>query len=211
MKVKVCGITRVDQLNELHEAGADYAGLIFYPGSKRFAGLKLREAQEEIKGIPIKKIGVFVNEELQSVLRYIKEFGLYAVQLHGEENPGYCKCLMAEVTVIKVFRLEGEEDVDALLQPFLDACHYYLFDTASKDYGGSGRKFNWEVVEKAVIGKPFFLSGGIAAGDVESLRAFRHKWLEAVDINSSFESQPGVKDLYKVSSFISEIKAAGRS
>jgi phosphoribosylanthranilate isomerase len=211
MKVKVCGITRVEQLKGLQEAGADYAGLILYQGSKRFAGLQLRDAMEEIKSIPIKKIGVFVNEALESVLRYIQEYGLHAVQLHGDESPEYCKALMEATTVIKVFRLVGDEDLEIMLEPFQDTCHYFLFDTATKEYGGSGRKFRWEVVEKAVIGKPFFLSGGIGTGDVESIRSFRHKWLEAVDINSSFEIEPGVKDLSKVSFFIKEVKGAEQS
>ncbi len=206
MKVKVCGITRVAQLKELEQMGADYAGLIFYPGSKRFAGLKLHNAQEEVKGSTIKKIGVFVNEALPSVLGYIEAYDLHAVQLHGDENPDFCKRLMPETTVIKVFRLTGDEDVDALLEPFRDACHYFLFDTATKDYGGSGRQFNWEVLTQATIGKPFFLSGGIAPEDVERLRSFGHPWFEAVDINSSFEIEPGVKDLAKVSLFMDGLK-----
>ena len=211
MKVKVCGITRVEQLKALEEAGADYGGLIFYPGSKRYAGTRLADVQEDVKRIAIKKVGVFVNEPLDSVFDYIKDYGLHAVQLHGDENPAYCKRLMQEASVIKVFRLAGEVDVDDLLAPYLHSCHYFLFDTETKDYGGSGRKFNWAVLAKAVIGKPFFLSGGIGAGDVESLRAFQHPWLIAVDINSSFETEPGVKDLATVSFFIQELKGKGNS
>lgn len=211
MKVKVCGITAVEQLKALKETGADFAGLIFYRGSKRFAGVKLCNAMEEVKRIPIKKIGVFVNEPLQSVLGSIISYGLHSVQLHGDESPGYCKALMKDTTVIKVFRLGGEEEVDTLVEPFLDSCHFFLFDTATKDYGGSGRKFNWDVLAKAAIRKPFFLSGGIGTGDLESLRLFQHPCLEAVDINSSFEIEPGVKDLSKVALFIEEIKGRQRS
>lgn len=206
MKVKVCGITTLDQLNALEGLGADFAGIIFYPGSKRWAGEKLGGMKQDVRPVPIKKIGVFVNEAFPVVLERIQDFGLHAVQLHGDEDPQFCQNLMDQVKVIKVFRLRGEEDIDTLVKPFRDCCHYFLFDTDTKGYGGSGRQFNWAVLEGASVGKPFFLSGGIGLADRERIQTFEHPYLEAVDINSSFETAPGVKDLQKVAQFISEIK-----
>ncbi len=207
MKVKVCGITRLEQLQALESAGADFAGLIFYPLSKRFAGEKLRDMRQQIKETSIKKVGVFVNEELGSVLGYIQEYGLYAVQLHGDEEPAYCKRLMEEAQVIKVFRLRSDSNIQAMVAPFLTSCHRFLFDTDTEGYGGSGRKFDWDLLRTGAITKAFYLSGGIGPDDVARLREFSHPCLETVDINSSFEIEPGIKDLEQVSHFIEKVKS----
>jgi len=208
MKVKVCGITSVDQLSALQEFGVDYAGFIFYLKSARYAGEKLEKHQKEIQTFSIAKVGVFVNEDVEEVKRKIRRFGLSAVQLHGDEDAAYCKSLMPFAQVIKVFRLNNETDLKTSLFPFKEACHFYLFDTDTKSYGGSGQKFNWQMLEGTNIDKPFFLSGGIGPDDVEKLKTFQNPFLAAVDVNSRFELEPGIKDLNAVQQFLKNIKQA---
>lgn len=206
MKVKVCGITSVAQLGALQSMGADYAGFIFYQKSARYAGEKLEAHQKEIGTFAIQKVGVFVNEELEEVKRKIRRFHLAAVQLHGDEDAPYCKELMQHTQVIKVFRLKDDTDIEKETAPFMDASHYFLFDTDTKDYGGSGRQFNWNVLQSAAINKPFFLSGGIGADDVEKIKAFQHPFLYGVDVNSRFEVAPGIKKMDVVQQFLKDVK-----
>lgn len=201
MKVKVCGITSMEQLQQLERMGADYAGLIFYEGSKRYPR-QLEEVQEQVRNTRIKKVGVFVNADFEFVRRKIDAFGLQAVQLHGDETDEFCLELMDLVEVIKVFRIGDEQNIDELVQPYKNVCNYFLFDTNTAGYGGSGRTFNWQVLTGAAIGKSFFLSGGIGPDDVKKIWLFDHPCLYAVDINSRFEVQPGLKDMDMVASFI---------
>lgn len=204
MKVKVCGITRLEQMQQLQDLGVDYAGMIFFEGSKRYAGEALREEQAAIRELTIKRVGVFVNTELDVIEKAIADYGLYAVQLHGDETDEFCLELMDKAKVIKVFRIAGEVAIDSLTEPFQAACHYFLFDTDTSSYGGSGKQFDWSVLQEARIGKPFFLSGGIGPEDVEKVKAFQHPFFYAVDVNSRFETEPGVKDMEKVKQFINE-------
>src|SRR5690349_9402466 len=105
MKVKVCGITSLEQMQHLQQMGVDYAGLIFYEGSKRYAADKLANQKSEIKKSKIKKAGVFVNADYPTILKAIEDYGLTAVQLHGDETDAFCFQLMDKVQVIKVFRI----------------------------------------------------------------------------------------------------------
>lgn len=205
MKVKVCGMTRLEQLRQLQELGVDYAGLIFFAGSKRYAGEALKDEQAAIRELTIKRVGVFVNTELEVIQQAIADYGLTAVQLHGDETDEFCLELMDKAKVIKVFRIGGEVAIDSLVAPFQNACHYFLFDTDTSSYGGSGKQFDWDILKEASIGKPFFLSGGIGPADAEKVKAFQHPYLYAVDINSRFETDPGVKDMDKVKQFINEL------
>lgn len=208
MKIKVCGITTFEQLVELQNAGADYAGLIFYEGSKRFVGDALQNQQSAIRELQIPKVGVFVNASQEVIEKAVNDYGLTAVQLHGDETPQFCEALAAKMNVIKAFRIGNDTDIDALVSPYNQSCKYYLLDTASPSYGGSGEKFDWNKLEDAIISKLFFLSGGIDPEDAERIGKFYHSFLYAVDINSRFETAPGVKDLSKVDAFISRVKTA---
>jgi phosphoribosylanthranilate isomerase len=207
MKIKVCGITSVDQLLSLQELGVDYAGMIFYERSKRFVGNKFTEQLSKVKSLAIARVGVFVNAEMETVQKAIKDYGLTAVQLHGDETDEFCLDLMDKVQVIKVFRIADQKDIDALVAPFQEVSHYYLFDTDTTAYGGSGKQFDWQLLEKAGINKPFFLSGGMGLEDVQKLKAVHHPYLYALDVNSRFETSPGVKDIDRVATFIKELNA----
>lgn len=199
MNIKVCGITQIKQLTQLDGLNIDFAGLIFYPESPRYAPGKITGQQISDADLDIKKTGVFVNAGFKEIVKYINEFELDAVQLHGNETPELCDKLSGETEVIKVFHITpgSEQEVDELVAEYDAVCDYYLFDTASagKLNGGTGQKFNWKALEKSRIEKPFFLSGGIGLDDVAAVKAFRHPDFFGIDINSRFEKEPGVKDM----------------
>jgi phosphoribosylanthranilate isomerase len=206
MNIKVCGITSVKQMQELSGLGINYAGIIFYPHSKRYATEKLGKEKKAVQALTIKKIGVFVNAKHSDVLKAITDFGLYAVQFHGDEDPDYCKDLMKTTVVIKAFRISSNSKIDVMIRDYKNACHFYLFDTATESFGGSGKQFNWNLLREASINKPFFLSGGISADDAGAVKELNHPFLESIDINSRFEIEPGVKNIPLIKSFLKELE-----
>ena len=156
----------------------------------------------------LKKVGVFVNPELIDVLDAIDEYGLDAVQLHGDEGPGMCEDLSSEVEVIKAFRVADGTDIDKLVAPYDGVCDYYLFDSdgLKESFGGTGKQFDWNILTRAKIEKPFFLSGGIGLEDAAKVKAFKHPDFFGIDINSRFEKSPGVKDMGAVLQFRQALK-----
>ncbi len=197
MNIKVCGITEMKQLQQLDGLDIDFAGMIFYKDSPRYVGNKLNAKDIKKADFDLKKTGVFVNPEMIEVLDAIDEYGLEVVQLHGDETPEMCEDLSSEVEVIKAFRITGTEDIDKLVAPYDAVCDYYLFDTGGlkESFGGTGQQFDWSILAKAKIEKPFFLSGGIGVEDAARVKAFKHPDMFGVDINSKFEVSPGVKDM----------------
>ena len=127
------------------------------------------------------------------------------MQLHGDEDPGLCDDLSTEVEVIKAFRVgtDGDVNIDKLIKPYDAVCDYYLFDTFGKkeSLGGNAVSFDWEILKKAKIEKPFFISGGIGPDDVEKVRAFSHPDFFGIDISEGFEKSPGLKDMAEVLKF----------
>jgi phosphoribosylanthranilate isomerase len=206
MKLKVCGMTELKQLQTLQELEVDFAGLIFYEGSKRFVGNKLNGQESEIRNLKIKKVGVFVNAALNDIEKAINDYGLSYIQLHGDEGFEFCSEVKKIIPVIKAIRINQETDLLGELEKFENACDYFLFDTDSKQYGGTGKKFNWKILHSAKINKPFFLSGGIGLQDVEEVKAFHHPMLFAADVNSKFETSPGIKDIEQVKQFMKNLK-----
>jgi phosphoribosylanthranilate isomerase len=203
MNIKVCGITEMKQLQQLDGLAIDFAGMIFSKDSPRYISDKLSKRDVKKADFDLKKTGVFVNPEMIDVLDAIDEYGLEVVQLHGNESPEMCDDLSTEVEVIKVFSIKDNEvDIDELVAEYDAVCDYYLFDKAT-DYsiGGTGEQFDWNILKKAKIEKPFFLSGGIAVEDAAKLKAFKHPDFFGVDINSRFETEPGVKDMAKLLQF----------
>ena len=221
MKVKVCGITQLEQLHTLAGMEVDYAGFIFYPPSPRFVG-RAGLAGADVKKAKIKlyKVGVFVDATYDEVMRRIDEFGLDMVQLHGRETPFECQKIVANIDVIKAFRFAENDPVSWMIKDYYADSDFFLFDTGvpapkgerekKASYGGTGRKFDWNCLRGLDIQKPFFLSGGIEPGDAETVKAFMAdsvaKDMIAVDINSRFETAPGVKDMKKVADFITALK-----
>jgi len=206
MKLKVCGMTSFDQLQQLQEMGVDFAGLIFYENSKRFVGNKLSDQKSEIRNLKIKKIGVFVNAEIDTLKKEVNEYGLTYVQLHGDESAEFCKEVKDFVDVIKVIRISEQTDLEKELTVFEEACDYLLFDTDSKQYGGTGKQFNWNRLIQSDVKKPFFLSGGIGLEDIDKIKNFHHPMFFAIDVNSRLESEPGIKNMEKVEQLMNALK-----
>lgn len=212
MKIKVCGITSVDEALALHKEGVNYIGFIFYPASKRYVLNKL--TLEQIKNLQmpgVLKIGVFVNEPMENVIATADAAGLDMVQLHGDETSNYCKEMANHYPVIKAFRISETDDVAYKTSEYLEEVDYLLFDTASSVYGGSGISFDWTKLANATKQKPYFLSGGIGPDDVSKITSFVTSDAAgnciAVDINSKFETAPGQKNIQLLQSFIPTIKS----
>jgi len=210
MNIKVCGITQFKQLQQLEALNIDYAGLIFYKDSPRYMGNKITGKQIKDADFDIKKVGVFVDPGYSELLDAIDEYGLDIVQLHGNETPEMCEELSAEAEVIKAFRIGGDKsiDIDELVADYDAVCDYYLFDTAGlkENFGGTGQQFDWGILKKAKIEKPFFLSGGIGADDAAKVKAFSHPDFFAIDVNSKFELSPGLKDMAAILKFLQALK-----
>ena len=199
MNIKVCGITQIKQLQQLDGMDIDFAGINFSKTSPRYVGDKLSGKDVQALDLDIKKVGVFLNQSHGEILEAIDEYALDVVQLHGKESAELCEDISQEVEVIKAFHIEEGTDIDALIADYDDVCDYYLFDTKSDgESGGTGKQFDWKILAKAKIEKPFFLSGGIGVEDTEKLKRFKHPDYYGVDVNSRFEKEPGVKDMAQV-------------
>jgi phosphoribosylanthranilate isomerase len=209
MRVKVCGMTQPEQVAQLADMGVSFAGFIFYPKSPRYVFKHMTTTQIR-KENNVNKVGVFVNTPIEEVLHMVDECRLHLVQLHGDESPKYCEKIADYVSVVKAFRLSDNDSVEWMIRPYMDCCDMFMFDTMGAGYGGTGKKFDWSVLKDSIIGKPFFLSGGIEPGDEDKLREFEQepaaKALFAIDINSKFETSPGFKDMDMVREFVSKMK-----
>jgi len=210
MRIKVCGMTLPEQVNALEEIGVDLAGFIFYPKSPRYVGHKIAPEKMKKIGGRIGKVGVFVNEEYESLMKTVEDYRLDMVQLHGDESERFCERVANYVTVVKAFRLSDNDPIQWMVKPYDDCCDMYMFDTLGAGYGGTGKKFDWNVLKDQVLDKIFFLSGGIEPGDEAKLLKFAAepvaKKLFAVDINSKFEISSGVKNMEKVRKFVGNLK-----
>ncbi len=209
MRIKVCGMTQPDQVEQLAGLGVSFAGFIFYPKSERYVFKHMTTTQIR-KENSINKVGVFVNSSIEEVLHMVDECRLHMVQLHGDESPKYCEKIADYVSVVKAFRLSDNDSVSWMIRPYMEVCDMFMFDTMGVGYGGTGKKFDWSMLKTETIGKPFFLSGGIEPGDEDRLKEFANepvaKALFAIDINSKFEISPGIKDLGRIKNFVDRIK-----
>lgn len=200
-RLKVCGMKVPSNIEMVADLQPDYMGFIFYKGSKRYVA---DLSAHFVKSLPsnIKRTGVFVNEELRTVVERVLEYGLHAVQLHGTEPANYCAELKAllDIEVIKAFGIDEQFDFDRL-DAYSDSIDYFLFDTQTPDHGGSGRTFNWGLLKKYVLDKPYFLSGGIDLESIDEINRIKDVRFYAVDINSKFELEPGLKDIDKLIDF----------
>jgi phosphoribosylanthranilate isomerase len=208
-RVKVCGMTKIDQLHQLGDIGVQFAGMIFYPKSSRYVLSHLKGEEVRKEKLKVFKIGVFVNASYEEIMKQVDNFGLDMVQLHGDETPFLCEKVSGNVSVIKAFRFEANTNMEWIMKDYYADSDMFLFDSSSTVYGGSGKKFNWVQLTGKTIDKPFFLGGGIAPGDAPLIKKFAEdrvaKDLFAVDINSCFETAPGVKDLAAVEQFVKEL------
>ena len=211
MRIKVCGMTDLHQMQELGEMGVAFAGMIFYHKSPRFILKHLSGAEVKKARLKVYKVGVFVNAEFDEIMHQVEQYGLDLIQLHGNETPKFCERLSAYIQVIKAFRISEDDQIPWLIKDYRDAADMYLFDTMGSVYGGTGSKFNWQLLKGLEIGKPFFLSGGIEPSDVGSILEFSKDKvaadLFAIDVNSKFEERPGVKNLELIRNFTGELNS----
>jgi phosphoribosylanthranilate isomerase len=210
MKIKVCGMTLPGQVDALGEMGVELAGFIFYEKSPRFMGNKITPEKMKKIGGRIAKVGVFVNTPYENLMKTVEDYRLDMVQLHGDESPRFCEQVANYVTVIKAFRSSDSDPIDWTIRPFHDTCDMFMFDTLGSGYGGTGKKFDWNILKPAVINKIFVIGGGIQPGDEALLNEFAKepvaKKLFGIDINSKFEISPGVKDMEKIKAFVENLK-----
>ena len=212
LKLKICGMKHPENIQEVAALQPDYMGFIFYEKTPRFFDTEIPKISDSIK-----KTGVFVKAAIAEILAEINEYKLDAIQLHGGESAEFCaelKTVLKEtnIAIIKVFSVKSEFDFDQL-SAFEDHVDYFLFDTKGKHKGGNGETFDWSLLKEYPSEKPFFLSGGIGLEQLEDLKKFygyltnisKEHLLYAVDVNSAFETEPGLKNIEKLRQFVNEL------
>lgn len=200
LNVKICGMKYPENIRLVAALHPDLMGFIFYPKSPRYAE-PLDIATLNAMPKSIKKIGVFVNEDLERILTLVFKYKLDGVQLHGIENTDICRKLKdAGLMVLKAFPI-AEAYNFKVTATYEGSCDYFLFDTKTDAYGGSGLKFNWSMLDEYVGNTPFLLSGGIAPDDVAAILKIDHPQFAGVDLNSKFEISPGLKNVEMLRQF----------
>lgn len=193
MKLKVCGMREPENMQQLQEkVQPDYMGFIFHPASPRFVKERLQPGQMPTG---VKKVGVFVNRPVAEVLEEAKLWKLDVIQLHGKEAPEDCEALtVAGLAVWKVFSVDEAFDF-TVTQPYQGKAAAFLFDTKTPQYGGSGKQFNWQLLQQYRGKTPFWLSGGLDVESLEGLSVLSGLPLIGLDVNSRFEDAPGRKNI----------------
>ena len=206
MKIKVCGMRDADNIQQVDDLSIDYMGFIFWPHSKRYVA-------ECPTFLPrhAKRVGVFVDSDVDIIMRHIDNFGLDAIQLHGHETPDTVLSLKAQnpdISIIKAFNIATPKDLEQTIA-YEELVDLFLFDTKGKSVGGNGEKFDWSVLDAYHSRTPFLLSGGIGPDDAPHILSFHHDKCVGIDLNSCFEISPGLKDISKLKSFLSVVRDEG--
>lgn len=203
MKIKVCGMRDAGNICEVAEQGPDFMGFIFYDRSPRYVGenFVLPELPEEIR-----KTGVFVKEPVENVIRQARKYGLSHVQLHSNETPEYCaEIKKAGLKVLKAFAVDAAFDFGQL-KAFDEVTDYFLFDTKGDGYGGHGKAFDWKILSDYTGNTPFFVAGGISNDNVGDLLKLEHPLFYGIDVNSRYETAPGMKDVEAVRELLLRVR-----
>lgn len=204
--IKICGMRNSGNILAAADLKPDIMGFIFYQKSPRFAEDVLDPGV--LSGLPsdILKAGVFVNADYKYINAICEKYFLDIVQLHGEESPDLCKILKDKgIVVIKSFNIGPQTQFRRFLD-YTGCTDFFLFDAATKKRGGSGQKFNWQILNSYDLSHPFILSGGIGPGDAGAIAELENPMLYGVDLNSMFETKPGLKDIDKLKMFITELR-----
>lgn len=200
MKLKICGMKYPKNILEVGSLLPDYIGFIFWGKSARFFDGIIPELPNSIQ-----KVGVFVNENLETILEKVKKHDLQLVQLHGSESVQFCTSLKTKnIKIIKVFSVNDGFDFE-IIKEFENVCDYFMFDTKGKLPGGNGITFDWDILKKYNSNKPFFLSGGIGIEDIEKIKNLNLP-IHAIDVNSKFEIESGLKNIELLHSFKQNLK-----
>lgn len=205
MWIKVCGMGDPENIQQVAALKPDLMGFIFYAGSPRYAGQLDPEAVKQIAA-DIRKVGVFVNEDAIKVEEIARRYDLTFLQLHGHESPEQCRHLREKgFKIIKTVGIKERMDTE-VCRVYKACCDFFLFDTADTCYGGTGRKFNWEILQEYRESIPFLLSGGISAANTEEIKTLKHPAFIGVDVNSRFEVSPGQKEVRMLRDFIEKCR-----
>lgn len=204
LKVKVCGINHLSNGRSIDQLNPDFTGHIFYPKSIRNVSRPFFIDNNR----EIKRVAVVVNVTVPFIKELLNEYPFDFIQLHGNENPDFCKQIKElGVAVIKSFLIDQSFDFK-LLTIYEAYCDFFLFDAKGKDNGGNGIHFDWRLLKRNASQKKYFISGGIAEEDLQAI----HSLLKnddrcfGIDINSKFEYKPGIKDIDKIERFIKNMK-----
>lgn len=203
LKLKVCGLNDIENFNNISILQPEFVGLNFYAPSKRYVKEDMQVSAPE----GVDTVGVFVNEGLKKIIELTEKYQLSYIQLHGNESPEFCECLqLHDLKVIKAFRV-GEEFSFEIVAPFVGKADFFLFDASGKGYGGNGIIFNWNILKDYPFDTPYFLAGGLAPENIDHVFEHELPGLYALDINSGYELQPGIKDVKKVQELIKTLRA----
>ncbi|MBB3701211.1 phosphoribosylanthranilate isomerase [Flammeovirga yaeyamensis] len=206
---KVCGMRDQKNIYDVLTLEPDYMGFIMYPPSSRFIEREDVSFLEEkwSNDIQTKRVGVFVNEEKQTILDFAKKYHFDVIQLHGKETPELCQSLKEKgFEVFKVFGIKDEFNFE-VLKPYEAFVDYFLFDTKSPKHGGTGETFDWGVLEQYNSTKPFLLSGGLSLENIKNIRKLDHLPCKGIDVNSKFEISPALKDVEQLTSLSEWVKS----
>ncbi|MDR0559007.1 MAG: phosphoribosylanthranilate isomerase [Prevotellaceae bacterium] len=204
MKIKVCGMNNAENIAEISALNPDFMGFIFYNQSPRYAG-NLNPSALDVLPDGILRVGVFVNAAPDYVLSIAENYSLNLLQFHGNETPEYCAGFKKNYRTIKSFGIASPSDFSTVSN-YERACDYFLFDTKTKQYGGSGQKFDHSLLNMYKNKIPFFLSGGISEHDAAEISKYRHSLCKVLDINSRFEFSPGIKNYEKIKIFMDTVR-----
>lgn len=193
MKLKVCGLKYADNIKQVAELSPAFVGFIFYEGSKRYVGEHFVMPQ---LANDVQKVGVFVNASAQEIWAAVTNYQLDFVQLHGHETADFCKEIANKVKVIKAFGVDETFDFKDL-ETYQSSCTYFLFDSKTESFGGSGKPFDWNLLQNYRLATPYFIAGGMDAQKLKSLKQSNIKPF-GIDVNSRLEIKPGYKDIIKV-------------
>ncbi len=204
MKIKVCGLRDADNIKAVAALAPDYIGLIRYERSPRYVA---NIEATRIDALPdnIIKTGVFVNESAENIQLLIDRYSLDAIQLHGSESADFAAAFKNKVVVLKAFGVDADFDFERL-KDYVGKVDFFLFDTKTAAHGGSGETFDWNVLGKYNLNVPFFLSGGLSIDNIDQIAKIKHPQFYGVDLNSRFETSPGVKDIQKLEKAFAIIK-----
>jgi phosphoribosylanthranilate isomerase len=196
MKIKVCGLKDPDNIKAVAKLSPDYMGFIFYKPTPRFAA-DLPASELELLPGAINRTGVFVNEDADIVNSLISKYNFNTIQLHGNESADFSNSFRDKVTVIKAVGLHTDFDFEHL-NGYDNKVDFFLFDTKTELHGGSGKTFDWGILDNYKLNIPFFLSGGLSLDNLQEIRNIDHPQFYGVDLNSKFETSPGIKDMTKL-------------
>ena len=218
MIIKVCGMREGENIRQVAELGVNWIGMIFWDKSPRnvtmiptYAGI-IPDRGSDIGSFKAKRVGVFVDEMPQNIITRVVNYKLDLVQLHGHETPTLIRNLRRTldpdirpgVKFIKAISVSSRDDI-AKYKDYADCVDYFLFDTKCPSVGGSGEQFDWSVLDAYDGDVPFLLSGGIGPDDAGRVRSFHHPKCIGIDLNSRFETEPGVKDISKLKQFLEQL------